>query len=144
MSMCRVVSYVVGRGCVLWSVGSFGKTLLAFALINFVLQDQTGLLFQVSRNFLLLHSSPLWWKGHLFLVLVLKGLVGLQRTVQLFSISSYNIDLDYCDIEWVALEMNRDHSVIFWDFTEVLHFGLLLTVSATSFLLSDSRPQQYI
>ena len=23
------------------------------------------------------------------------------------------IDLDYCDIEWLALEMNRDHSVIF-------------------------------
>ena len=23
------------------------------------------------------------------------------------------IDLDYCDIEWFALEMNRDHSVIF-------------------------------
>ena len=22
-------------------------------------------------------------------------------------------DLDYCDIEWCALEMNRDHSVIF-------------------------------
>ena len=23
------------------------------------------------------------------------------------------MDLDYCDIEWFALEMNRDHSVIF-------------------------------
>ena len=23
------------------------------------------------------------------------------------------LDLDYCDIEWFALEMNRDHSVIF-------------------------------
>ena len=23
------------------------------------------------------------------------------------------IDLDYCDNEWFALEMNRDHSVIF-------------------------------
>ena len=23
------------------------------------------------------------------------------------------IDLDYCDVEWLALEMNRDHSVIF-------------------------------
>ena len=21
--------------------------------------------------------------------------------------------MDYCDIEWVALEMNRDHSVVF-------------------------------
>ena len=23
------------------------------------------------------------------------------------------IDLDYCDVEWVALEMNEDRSVIF-------------------------------
>ena len=23
------------------------------------------------------------------------------------------IDLDYCGIEWFALEMNRDHSIIF-------------------------------
>ena len=48
-------------------------------------------------------------------MLVLKGLVGLHRTVQLrfFSITDQGIDLDYCDIEWFALEINRDHSVIF-------------------------------
>ena len=48
-------------------------------------------------------------------MLVLKGLVGLHRTVQLslFSVSDWGIDLDYCDIEWFALETNRDHSVIF-------------------------------
>ena len=33
-------------------------------------------------DFLLLHSSPLWWNRHLFLVLVL-GLVGLYWTIQL-------------------------------------------------------------
>ena len=31
----------------------------------------------------------------------------------LFSITSQDVDLDYCDIEWFALETNRDHSVIF-------------------------------
>ena len=30
-----------------------------------------------------------------------------------FSITGWGIDLDYCDIEWFALEMNRDLSVIF-------------------------------
>ena len=30
-----------------------------------------------------------------------------------FSISGWGIDLGYCDNEWFALEMNRDHSVIF-------------------------------
>ena len=32
MSMCRVFSCVVARGCLLWPVRSLGKTLLAFAL----------------------------------------------------------------------------------------------------------------
>ena len=30
-----------------------------------------------------------------------------------FSITGRGIDLDYCDTEWFALAMNRDHSVIF-------------------------------
>ena len=53
--------------------------------------------------------TPFFW------VLVLKGLVGLHRTVQFsfFRITGQGIDLDYCAVEWFALEMNRDHSVIF-------------------------------
>ena len=48
-------------------------------------------------------------------MLVLEGLVGLHRTVQfqIFSITGWGIDLDYCDIERFALETNRSHSVIF-------------------------------
>ena len=48
-------------------------------------------------------------------MLVLKGLVGLHRTIQLQLLqrSGWGIDLDYCDIEWFALETNRDHSVVF-------------------------------
>ena len=30
-----------------------------------------------------------------------------------FSVTAWGIDLDYYDIEWFALEMNRDHSVVF-------------------------------
>ena len=30
-----------------------------------------------------------------------------------FSITGWGIGLDYCDIEWFALETNRDHSVVF-------------------------------
>ena len=48
-------------------------------------------------------------------MLVLEVLVGLYRTDQLsfFSITGWSIDLDYCHIEWFALEMNRDDSVVF-------------------------------
>ena len=47
-------------------------------------------------------------------MLVLEGLVGLHRMVQLQLLQNVGgIDLDYQGIEWFALEMNRDHSVIF-------------------------------
>ena len=48
-------------------------------------------------------------------MLVLKGLVGLHKTVQLQLLQHYwlGIDMDNCDIEWFALEMNRDPSVVF-------------------------------
>ena len=46
-------------------------------------------------------------------MLVLKGLVGLHRTIQLLQHYWFGIDLDYCDIEWFALETNRDHSIAF-------------------------------
>ena len=68
MSMCRVISWVVGKGCLLWPVCSLDKTLIAFALHHFVLLGQSCLLIQVSPDFPLLHSTPLWWKWHLFAV----------------------------------------------------------------------------
>ena len=48
-------------------------------------------------------------------MLVLEGLVGLQRTVQLQLLQHYwlGVDLDCCDIEWFGLKTNRDHSAIF-------------------------------
>ena len=47
-------------------------------------------------------------------MLVLKGLVGLHRPIQLQFIQHYwlGIDLDYCDIKWLDLETNRDDAVI--------------------------------
>ena len=65
------------------------KLLLAFALLHSVLQGQICLLLQVFLDFLLLHSSPLQCKGHLFWMLVLKGLVSLHRTVQLQLLQHY-------------------------------------------------------
>ena len=72
-------------------------------------------------------------------MLVPEGLVGLHRTVQLQLIQHYwlGIDLDYCDTEWFALEMNRNHSVIF----EIASKSLLFAMMVTLFLLRDSCPQ---
>ena len=49
------------------------------------------------------------------MVLVLEGLQVFKDpfSFNFFSINGCGIDLDYFDIEWFALEMNRDHSVAF-------------------------------
>ena len=73
-------------------------------------------------------------------VLVLKGLGGLHRTVQLLQRYCWDIDLDYRDIEWFALETNRDHSVVFVVHPSTASQTLLLTMMATPFLLRDSCP----
>ena len=74
---------------------------------------------------------------------VLEGLVGVHRTVQLhlFSITGWGIDLDYCDIECFALEINRDHSVFLRLHSTTTFQTVLLTMRATPFLLRDSCPQ---
>ena len=79
-------------------------------------------------------------------VLVLKGLVGLHRTFielnfSFFSVTGWGINLDYRDIEWFPMEMNKDHSVVFEIGSNVAFQTLLLTMMATPILLRDSIPQ---
>ena len=46
----------------------------------------------------------------------------------------WGIDLEYCDTEWFALGMNKDHSVIFETVSNTAFWTLLLTMMATPFL----------
>ena len=80
MSICRFISCVVGKGCLLWLMHSLGK--LVFSLLYFVLKGQTWLLVQANLDFPFQYSNPWWWIEHLFWVLVLEGLVGLHRIIQ--------------------------------------------------------------
>ena len=59
MSMCRVVSCVVGRGCLLWPVRSPGKTLLAFACFILYSKAKFACYSRDFFEFLLLHPSSL-------------------------------------------------------------------------------------
>ena len=141
MSMCRVFSCVVGRGCLLWPVRSLGKTLLVFDVLCFVLQGQICLLLQVFLDFLLLHSSLLQWKGHLFWVLGLKGLIGLHRTIQLQLLQHYWLGhrLGLPRYWMVCLGNEQRSFCCFWDCIQVQPFRLLLIMMAP-FLLRDSCP----
>ena len=52
-----------------------------------------------------------------------------------FSINGRSIDLDYCDAEWFALKMNRDHSVIFE--TAPKYFSLVSSVEYEDYSISS-------
>ena len=84
--------------------------LLAFALLHFVFQRQTCLLLQVSLDFFCI-SVPYWcfWCQFQKVLQVIKESFKFNFS----SINGLGIGLDYCDVEWFALEMNRDHSVVF-------------------------------
>ena len=104
----------------------------------------SSVLLQVSLDFLPLHSRPLWWKGHLFWMLVLEGLVGLQRTIQLQILQHYwsghRLELLWY---WMFCLRNEQRSFCcFWDCTQELHFGLScwLWMMATPFPLRGSCP----
>ena len=144
MSMYRVFSCVVGRECLLWSVHSLGRTLLAFALLHSVFQGQICLLLHVFLDFLLFHCSHLLWKGHIFWLLYLEGLIGFHKTVQFQLLQHYwsghRFGLLYY---WMVCKLGNEQRSFchFWYCIQVLHFGLLLSMMATPFLLRDSCSQ---
>ena len=110
------------------AVHSLGKTLLAFALLHSIFQLQICLLPQVFLDFLLLHSSLLQWKGHIFWVLVLKGLIGLHRTIQLQLLQHYWLG-HRLGLLWywmVCLGSEQRLFSCFWDCIQVLHFRLII------------------
>ena len=118
MTICRVVSCVVGRRCLLWPVHSLSKILLAFALLHFILfflnffsllhfilPGQACLLFQASLDFLLLHSNPIWWKRHLFFSVNLEGVVGLHACMHAKSLQS-------CQTLWDSMDYSLPGSSV--------------------------------
>ena len=137
MSTCRVVSCVSGGGCLLCPVRSPGNILLA--LFCFILYSKAKL--SCCSNYLLTFyfCIPLLFKVyHFFLVLFLEGLVNFHRQINLtfFSISSWDIDMDYCDTEWTEIILS------FLRLCPSTAFQtLLLCMRATPFLLRDSCPQ---
>ena len=145
MSTCRIFSCVVGRGCLLWPVHSLGKTLLAFALLNFGLQGQNTCYSRYFLTFYFCVPVPYNENDIFFEVLVLEGLVGLHRTGQLQLLQHYwlghRLGLPWY---WMVCLGNEQRSFCrFWDSIQVLHFRLFCwLLMATPFLLRDSCPQQ--
>ena len=119
---------------------SLGKTLLALPCFILYCKAKFACYYRCYLTSYFCIPVPYNEKDIFFGVLVLKGLVGLHRTIQLqfFSVTGWGIGLDYCDIEWFALEMNQHHSVVFDIAHNCCILDSLFTVGATPFLLRDS------
>ena len=76
-------------------------------------------------------------------MLVLEGLVGLHRTINFsfFSITDWDIGLDYHGIEWFALETNRDHSVVLETASKYCISDFFVDHDGYSIFLRDSCTQ---
>ena len=142
MSMCRIVSCVVGKGCLLWPMWSLDKTRLVFALLYFILQSQTCLLLQVSFYLLLCIPIPYDEKcAFFFLVLILESLIGLQGTIQLQLLRHQWLE-HRLGLLWYLMVClgNEPRSFChFWFCTQVMHFGLFIdyegySISSKGFL----------
>ena len=124
MSMCRVISCVVGRGCLLWPMGFFWQNSMKLCPSSFCtprpnLPVTPGISWPPTFAF----QSPIM-KMTLFCGVSSRR---LQAFIELFNFSFFSITgrgigLDYCDIEWFALE--TDIILSFLRLHPLLHFEI--------------------
>ena len=76
-------------------------------------------------------------------MLGLEVLVSLHRILQLHFLQHFcsGIDLGYCDIEWFALETNRDLSIALKIASKYCISGSFVDLMASPYLLRDSYSQ---
>ena len=139
---CIVFSCVVGRGCLLWPVHFLGKTLISLCPASFhIPRPNLHVTPGVSWLPTFALQSPIM-KRTPFRVLVLEGLLGLHRTIQLQLLQHYWLGhrlglLWY----WVVYLGNEQRSFCrFWDCIQVLHFRLSCWHDGYS-ISRDSCPQ---
>ena len=126
----------------LWPVCSLGKT-VSLCPASFCI-PRPNLLVIPGISWLPTFAFPSSiMKRTSFGVLILEGLVGLQRIAQLQLLQHYwsghRLRLLWY---WMVCLGNKQRSFChFWDCIQELHFGLLLTMMATPFLPRDSCPQ---
>ena len=81
-------------------------------------------LVSLQENLFQVPLSPayFWFSGNFWYSLACRGIILKLFNFSFFSVTGWGTDLDYCDIEWFALEMNRDH-LSFLRLHPALHFG---------------------
>ena len=142
MSICGVFSCFVGKGYLLWPVHSLGKTLNLCSASFCTPRPNLPVIPGISWLSTFAFESPIM-KRTSFLVLVLEGLIGLHRTVQLLQHYWLGHTLGLLWYWMVCLGIEQKLFCRFWGCTQEFHFRLLLTMMATPFLLRDYCPHRY-
>ena len=114
MSMCRIISCVIGRGCLLWLVCSLCKTLMAFAIQATPGTPRPNLPVTPGIPWLPTFAfQPPIMKRTSLLVLVLGGLIGFHRTIQPQLLQHYWLG-HRLELLWYWMVcLGKEHSVIF-------------------------------
>ena len=141
MSICRVFSCVVGRGCLLCPVCTLGKTLSLCPASFRIPRPNLPVTPGVSWLPTFAVQFPIMKKTS-FGVLVLKGLVDLPRTIQLQLLQHYwsghRLGLLWY---WMVCLGNEQRSFChFWDCIQILHSDPFVnydvySISSKGFLL---------
>ena len=143
MSMCRVFSCVVGRGCLLWPVRSLGKTLLSLCAPSFC----------TPRPNLPVTPGVSWLPTFAFQSPIMKRTSLLGVSSKRSCRSSHTIQLQLLQHYWsghrlgllwywmVCLGNKQRSFCYFWDCTQELHFRLFVDyegcfISSKGFLLT--------
>ena len=126
MSIYRVDSWFVGKGCFLWPVVFFQQKSVSLCPTSFCTPRPNLPVILVSPDFVFLHSNPLWWKEHpFFWVLILEDIVNSSKnrstSASSASVFGARLRLPWC---WMICLGNKLRSFCcFWDYTQVLHFA---------------------
>ena len=134
MSMCRVFSCVSGRWCLLWLVHSLGKTVSLCPASFCTPRPNLSVTPGISWSCTFAFQSPIM-KRTSFAVLILEGLVGLHRIIQLQLLQHYWLEYRLGLLwYWMACLGNEERSLSFLRLHPSTAFWtLLLTVMTTPF-----------
>ena len=115
MSMCRSISWVVEKVYLLWPVCSLDQTLSLSPASFCSPRPVINLLVILGTSWLptFAFQSPLMKMTFFCVCVHSRRCCRSSQNVQLLSHQCWSTDVDYCDVEWFALETNCDHSVIF-------------------------------
>ena len=126
MSLCRLISCVVWKGCLLWPVRSLSKTLLAFVMLHSIFQGHIPLPITPGVSWLpsFAFQSPVMKRTSFLGIRSKRSCRSWRLQRQLLQRYWLGHRLGLLWYWMVCLVDKQGSSCLFWDCIQVLHFRL--------------------